>query len=134
MALDVGEKRVGLAYARHDILVPVISKTLLRQSESFWQDLSEVISSLEIGYVILGLPRGLDGQDTDQTRYVQNFASEFQQHFNMTPIWQDEALTSVNARAILDKDNKPYNKEDVDGLAASMILGDYLETHGKLRL
>lgn len=128
LALDIGEKRVGVALARAGIRVPVTLDTLERQAENFWEKLAAVIKEHDISRVVIGLPRGLEGQETAQTKYVQIFAEEFLNHFSLPMHWQDEALTSVQAESILDGSGKPYIKADVDALAASLILADYLET------
>jgi len=39
----------------------------------------------------------------------------------------DEALTSVRAKEELQSRGKPYEKGDVDALAATLILDDYLK-------
>lgn len=130
LALDIGEKRVGVALARADVRIPVILDTLDRQAGDFWQQLAEVVRGNDVGLLVLGLPRGLEGQDTAQTAYARNFASELAVHVPLQVVWQDEALTSVKAEDILGAGGKPYQKSDVDGLAASFILTDYLESNG----
>ncbi len=128
LALDVGEKRVGVAMVRAEVRVPVTLETLDRQAPEFWEKLSEVIKQNEIGQIIIGLPRGLAGQETAQTKHVREFAGELASHFSLPVHWQDEALTSVQAETILNGSGKPYKKADIDALAASLILADYLET------
>lgn len=128
LGLDAGEKRVGVAMVRADVRVPVTLETLDRQAPDFWGQLTEVIKQNYIGQIVIGLPRGLDGQETAQTKYVREFAGELAGHFALPVHWQDEALTSVQAENILNASGKPYKKADIDALAASLILADYLET------
>jgi len=129
LALDIGEKRVGLAIARHDINIALPLITLDRQNIEFWDELQTIITKNDVGLLILGLPRGLDGQETDQTRSARIFGEELSGKVDLPILWQDEALTSVKAEAILRTQGKPYQKSDIDALAASLILTDYLETH-----
>lgn len=130
LGLDAGEKRVGVAMVRAEVRIPVTLETLNRQSPDFWDKLSEVIKQNDIGQIVIGLPRGLEGQETAQTNYVRDFAGELAGHFALPVHWQDEALTSVQAENILNGSGKPYKKADVDALAASLILADYLEGEG----
>ncbi len=130
LALDVGEKRVGVALVRSDVRVPVLLTTLQRQSLDFWETLMSVLTKHEIHEVVIGLPRGLEGQETAQTKLVREFAAEFATHSSLPVHWQDEALTSVQAKSILSGHGKPYEKADVDAMAASLILADYMETAG----
>jgi len=127
IALDIGEKRVGVAVATHDLAVARPLITLDRQAEDFWQQLTKLVSEHQTEQIVIGLPRGLEGQDTAQTRATQAFGEELAKHSKLPITWQDEALTSVKAEESLKMQGKLYNKSDVDALAASYILSDYLE-------
>jgi putative Holliday junction resolvase len=129
LALDVGHVRVGVAQARSDLRMAIPLTTLARNDDDFWSQLQQLLTQNEVSEIVIGLPRGLDGQETDQTRAVQAFGSELTGKINLPIIWQDEALTSVKAESILRSQGKPYKKGDIDALAASLILTDYLETH-----
>lgn len=129
LALDVGSVRVGVAMARADVRIPVGLATLLRTADDFWDQLSQFISQYAIGRIVLGLPRGLDGQDTAQTKVVQDFANELKQYTMLPVSWQDEALTSVAAETLLIQSGKNYRKADIDVLAACYILDDYLSNN-----
>ena len=131
LALDVGTVRVGVAMARAEVRVPVVLPTLSRQDEQFWEKLKEIIMANDIKQLVVGLPRGLDGQETEQTKYVKNFVDELAEHISLPVALQDEALTSVQAEASLAASRKSYQKSDVDGVSASLILGDYLEGEHK---
>jgi putative holliday junction resolvase len=126
LALDVGSKRVGVALARPEVRVPVALETLDRESVDFWTQLSAYITSHDVGTIVIGLPRGLDGQETAQTQRTRGFANELKQQFDGQVAWQDEALTSVTAEASLNP-AKSHHKGDVDAIAACLILADYLE-------
>ena len=128
LALDIGEKRVGVALARSQVRVPVALETLERQAVDFWELLQKLLKDHEIDEIVLGLPRGLEGQETAQTKYVQDFAKELANHSSLPVHWQDEALTSVQSENILSKSGKSYEKADIDAVAASLILSDYLQS------
>lgn len=128
LALDVGEKRVGVAIAHGDVRIALPMTTLERQADDFWEDLLELIAKQDVGQLVIGLPRGLDGQETDQTRAALAFGDELAEKTDISITWQDEALTSIKAESILRSQGKPYKKADIDALAASLILTDYLET------
>jgi putative Holliday junction resolvase len=127
MGLDVGTVRVGVAVATGGVSVARPVATLDRSGDGFWDELAELIRSYDIQAIVVGLPRGLDGQETDQTRATKTFASELAERTSLPIEWQDEALTSVKAKQTLEAMQKPYNKSDIDALAASYILADYLQ-------
>lgn len=128
LALDVGEVRVGVALARAEVQIPVVLTTLQRQAEDFWEQLTAMIIEHAAGQLVIGLPRGLDGQETAQTAYVRSFADELASRISLPMVWQDEAVTSVKAEESLKSTNKPYEKADIDALAACFILSDYLDS------
>ncbi len=127
LGLDVGEKRVGVALANSELKLTKLLQTLDFQSNKFWENLGELILEHKITDIVVGLPRGLDGQETAQTKFVREFAEVLQEKYSIPVHWQDEALTSVRAREILEMNGKPYKKSDVDAISASLILSDYLE-------
>ncbi len=128
LALDIGEQRVGIAWAHADVRVPVVVTTLLTGQSDFWDRLAKIIEEHDIGQLVLGLPRGLNGQETAQTAAARLFGQDVSSHTSVPIAWQDEAVTSVKAEAALQADGKPYAKSDIDALAACYILEDYLSS------
>ncbi|PLS80969.1 Holliday junction resolvase RuvX [Candidatus Saccharibacteria bacterium] len=127
LALDVGERRIGVALADSEIRFPVPIRTI-QVDGSEVEQIKSIIREHSIDHLVIGLPRNQQGEETKQSAYVRQFASllsgiEAALHF------QDESLTSVLAEQILRGQKKPYTKEDIDAYAASIILGDYLELH-----
>lgn len=127
-ALDVGDRRIGVAIAHRVAALPAPLLTL-ENDASLWGKLQQLIAEQQIDVLVVGLPRGLDGQETAQTRSTQAFVEELRKHVSLPVYWQDEALTSVQAETELQSSGKRYNKGMVDALAACLILKDYLETH-----
>lgn len=132
LGIDVGEKRVGLAIARAGVRVSMPLTTLDRQDTGFWQLLTALLNENDIEEIVIGLPRGLEGQETAQTRSAQDFGVELAEHVKLPLRWQDEAVTSILAEDILRDSGKQYKKSDIDAMAASFILTDYLEMKGSI--
>ncbi len=125
LALDVGEKRVGVAIANTLARLPR-PLTTLERGETFWQQLGELISGEGAVSLVVGLPRNLKGGSTAQTATTEAFIAELQQRIGLPVTAQDEALTSHQAETELSARGKPYQKGDIDALAATYILEDYL--------
>lgn len=127
IGLDVGERRIGVALAS---LAARIPSPLLTIDRAETLDVVNVIEELVIKHdvqiVVVGLPRGLEGQETAQTKTVRDFAEELKKRLNITVELQDEAGTSILAEEELGLKNKSFNKADVDKLAAAYILQDWL--------
>ena len=125
LALDVGTVRIGVAIADAAARLPRPLITLAND-ENFTEQLQQIIDNENVSTLIIGLPRGLEGQDTDQTRLVRNFVDSWQAVIRLPVVYQDEALSSARAKDELEARGKPYRKGDVDALAATFILDDFL--------
>jgi putative holliday junction resolvase len=128
LALDVGERRIGVAIARAPVWIPIAHATL-DHSETVLDAIAKIVETEKVEAIIVGLPRGLDGQETAQTQISMDFADRLAKNILLPIHLQDEALTSVRAKEVLGATGKPYNKGEVDSLAAIYILEDYLGDH-----
>lgn len=128
LGLDVGDKRIGVALASPVALIasPLM---VLQHTNEIWVELEELIKAENIGTVVVGLPRSLDGNETAQTKSAQKFANTIRDKFKIEVVMQDEALTSRQAEAELRGRGKQFSKGDIDALAATYILEDYLRTY-----
>ena len=127
LALDVGEKRIGMAMADTAVRIAV-PFGWLEHTETILTDLAEVLLRHEIDVIVVGYPRNQSGEPTAQTAYAEAFAAQLDGMVGEI-VFQDESLTSVMAEDQLKKDGKPYTKGDIDARAAAIILQDYLELH-----
>ncbi len=125
LALDVGEKRIGAAVADSKVRIAIAYDTI-EVNGSEIEQIARLIGQETIDTVVVGYPRNQQGEPTAQTAYVEAFAEKLQA---IAPeiMFQDESLTSVKAEELLKRQKKPYTKGDIDALAASLILQDYLE-------
>ena len=128
IALDVGSKRVGVAVASLIARLPRPLTTLDRERD-FLIELQNLLSVEEAGALVVGFPRGMQGQSTLQTEAIQDFVKELREHVTLPIVFQDEALTSNKAEAELEARGRNYSKADVDALAATYILEYFLSEH-----
>jgi putative Holliday junction resolvase len=131
LALDVGEQRVGVAVASLAACLPRPLATL-KQDENFFTALKGIIKTENVEALAVGFPRGLGGQHTAQTRAVEAFTDELRKNCSLPVHFQDEAVTSKQAEAELEARGKPYARGDIDALAATYILEDFLAEHREL--
>ena len=131
LALDVGERRIGVALADSSVRIAIAYDTILVDGTEIDQ-IRELLIQEDIDVLVVGYPRNQSGEPTQQTAYVEQFV-EALQPVDATIKYQDESLTSIKAEEILKKRKKPYEKGDIDALAASLTLQDYLEeTYGRV--
>ena len=129
LGLDVGDRRIGVAVARLDVRLPRPLLTLDAGDGAF-QRIHELADEHGAAAVVVGWPRGMAGQHTDQTRRVEEFVAGLRAALDLPVHLQDEALTSQKAEAELSARRKPYSREDIDALAATFILEDYMREYG----
>jgi putative Holliday junction resolvase len=126
LALDVGEQRIGVAEA-NSIARIAHPLTTLTHGDTILTDIAQLIKKQDATMLVVGLPRGMQSQDTQQTQYVRDFITSLQVTVSTPVFWQDEALTSHKAEEELKARKKPFAKGDVDALAATYILDDFLQ-------
>ena len=125
LALDVGEARIGLALAHMPARLALPYMTLVNGPD-ITSKLRQVCAQEDVTHLVIGLPRGLNGQDTEQTAKAKSFGERLRRDVGLPITWQDEAVTSIHAEDELRARGKAYNKGDIDALAATYILEDFL--------
>ena len=133
LAIDVGEKRVGIAISDEDGKVALPLDTLLR-SDSLNNDLrqiAEMASSRGAQRIVVGLPISLSGQPGPAAERMAEFAAALRQVTTAEVVLWDERLTTVIAeKAMLAADVKRrQRRQHVDKVAAALILQSYLDAH-----
>ena len=129
LGVDYGDSRIGLAISDQTKSIAFPFRTIKNDGlEVLIEFLGKVRFEKKIESVVVGLPLGLDGRDTNQTKKVRNFSEEIK--ILGLPIYlQDERLSSVSAKKSLIKENVKtgHNKEKIDERAASIVLQHYLD-------
>jgi len=125
VCLDVGEKRVGVAVGNSVIRIAVPLETINVDGNEV-NAIEKIINDEDADILVIGYPRNQSGEATAQTKFVTDFAVKLS-NFNIKIVFQDESLTSVIAEQRLKSYKKPYNKSEIDAIAATIILQDYIE-------
>ena len=128
LSLDVGEKRVGIALAE----VPTFFArpvTTLQNNDQLAETITDLINQYQITTIVIGYPRNQSGDPTEQTKVAEETVHALHLPDTITLAWQDESLTSVKAEEELESRGKSYEKADIDSLAATFILEDYVKEH-----
>lgn len=129
IALDVGERRIGVAQADSETRFPFPVGTVDVDGLEM-ERLREIVTEVQPSTIVVGYPRNQHGEPTKQTAVIEKFAASLD-YLQVPVTFQDESLTSVLAEDYLKRQKKPYTKADIDSYAATIILGDYIEqTYG----
>lgn len=128
LGIDVGQKRIGIAIASDEARLPKSLPTLNNDNSSMMH-IKALVEQYSVAGIIVGLPHNLDGDETQQSQQIRDFAGKLHKVLGKPLYFQDETLSSVRAREELESREIAYNKEDVDALAAVLILTDWLDVY-----
>ncbi len=131
LALDHGAKRIGVALSDElQLIAQPLEFIPAEPFAAFLDRLNVLIREKEVGLILVGLPRNMDGTFGPAAEKVQEFVATLQ-HAVAVPIqtW-DERLTSVQANRLLvqGKLRRDKRKEKVDQTAAAILLQSYLDS------
>ena len=129
MGIDYGDARTGVAIS--DLLCSLVGSTTVvpsRNKEKAMADLVRIAKENEIGEIVVGLPRNMDGTEGPRAELCRTFAAELEQATGLPVTMWDERRTTVEAHNILSEHNYhgKKRKNTVDAVAASLILEGYL--------
>lgn len=127
LALDVGDKRIGVAVSDPFFLFATGLKAIIRENDNkALEEIKEICQTYKIKKIVVGLPYNMDGTIGAQAKKTVKFTEKLENDFEI--IYRDERLTSFEAEEMLKKENKKYtkNKGLVDIKAACIILQSYI--------
>ncbi|RMD73620.1 MAG: Holliday junction resolvase RuvX [Chloroflexi bacterium] len=130
LGLDVGERRIGVAISDVEarIAAPLTTISAYPLERAIAQ-IARLVAERGVRRVVVGLPLTLRGEHGPQAAAVQRFVDALSAVLNCPVEMFDERLTSVAAEQMLrNLGLKPAKiKEQIDQVAASIILQDYLD-------
>jgi len=130
LAIDFGEKRVGLALSDPMKIIAKPFKTIFYSNQNdLINKIALIIKDEKIEKIILGLPKGLKGNNTSQTNIVIEFYNYIKNKIDTPIVMEDERLSSVSAKKslILQDIKTGHNKALIDETAAAIFLQLYLD-------
>ena len=136
VGLDFGEKTIGVALA--DILLSVATPQETIRRKKFALDsarLLDICANRDVGGLVLGLPRNMDGSEGPRCQSTRAFARNLMRVTELPIGFWDERLSTVAAeRALLEADtSRAKRAELIDHVAASYILQGALDRLGHMR-
>lgn len=122
LGIDYGKKRIGVAISDPEGRIGFpFSELQVFNSRLTVIEIKKIIRKEKIAKVIIGLPRSLQGQDTEQTREVRAFADKLKKAISIPVEFENEMLTTKIAK------NSGVKKGYIDAAAAAIILQSYLD-------
>jgi len=131
LALDYGQKRIGIAVTDPLNIIPNIIGTI--ETKDIWVFLDKYLNNEKIDTVVIGYPVQTNGKASSSLKYINPFIKKFIEKYPEIKIVQvDERFTTKMAqRVLIDggfKKKERQNKARLDQISAAIILQWYLES------
>ncbi len=131
LAIDFGTKRTGLAVT--DPLQIIATALTTVESKEAIKFIKEYIIKEPVEAFVLGMPKTLLNEDSENAKYVRIFAEKLQKEIPSIPLhYADERFTSSIAKqTMIDggmKKKDRREKSNVDKISATLILQTYMES------
>lgn len=130
LALDHGTRRIGVAVSDEmKMIATPLEYVLAEPFAEFLARLKKILAEKEVEFILLGLPRNLDGSHGPAAEKVKIFAGELKKEISLPIKFWDERLTSSQANKVLIAGGvrRERRKEKVDAMAAAILLQSYLD-------
>lgn len=125
LAIDLGLKRIGVAYSAHKDLVTPLPAIIRKNRNQASDEVKKLIKEWEIDIVVVGIPLGGSSED-EMRRRIEHFMNLVD--FNGEVLYQDEAGSSKEAESLIKGEIKQIRDGRVDSISAMIILQRYLKT------
>ena len=129
LALDVGDKRIGVAYT-DPFGISLNPLPYIENNGKVFQKLSDIIKEYDIGTIVVGLPLTLKGEEGEQAKKTKKFVEELKKYISedVKIEFVDERFTTALAEKHLQQTSKKSKrKKKIDSLSAMYILKIYLD-------
>lgn len=132
MALDVGDKKIGVAMSDPLKITSQGLETYFRKNDKEdYKYFTDLIKNNDVELLVVGLPKNMNGTEGPQAEKVKEFIKELQKYTDVKVDFSDERLTTVEAeRMLISGDvSRKNRKKIIDKVAANLILQNYLKRH-----
>lgn len=130
LALDLGEKRIGVAISDEGRMLARSLTMLERQSrQQDFERIGRIVGEQGVSLVVVGLPLLASGQEGEKAAWVRNYSDDLQRQLALPVQLWDESYTTVQAEASLRERGirGKRRRARVDAAAAAFILQSYLD-------
>lgn len=133
LALDVGEKTIGIAIATSDLSIASPLQTITRRK--FTEDakkLAQICQEHDVGGLVLGLPVNMDGSEGPRARSTRQFARNLEEIAGLSlpfAFWDERLSTAAVERFLVEDADMSRRRRGqvIDKMAAAFILQGALD-------
>lgn len=129
MAIDYGDRRIGIAVSDAGGMICGEAFTINEWDMArAAKRIGEEVRSRQVGALVLGLPKNMDGSEGPRAQLSRDFALLLREETGLEPVLWDERRSSIEAHSILHANGRKMkdHRKNVDAVAASLMLEGYL--------
>jgi len=127
IAIDLGLKRIGVAYSAHKDIVTPLPAIIRKNRNQASAEVKKLLKEWEVDAVVIGIPLGGSSED-EMRRRIAHFMNLVD--FEGEVFYQDEAGSSLEAENLMKGEIKYIRDGRVDSISAMIILERYLLKSG----
>lgn len=131
LALDVGDRRIGVALSDPTgLLATPLTTVTRRNDDADFDEVLRLMAENEVGEIVVGMPLTLSGRKGPQAARVTAFADALGRKTEVPVFFVDERYSTVQAERSLRESGVEPSRERarVDAAAAAVILQSYLDS------
>ena len=125
VSIDIGLKRIGVAISLDQNIVTPLKAVIRKNRNQASLEVKTLLSQWNTDKLVVGVP--VDSSNSDEMRRrFEHFVNLIQ--FSGEVIYQDETLSSFEAKELMKGEMKTKRDGRIDSLSAKIVLERYLET------
>jgi putative Holliday junction resolvase len=133
LGFDFGKKRIGVAVGQTQTHTATSLQTVANGAQPDWQALDRLVEQWKPSLMVVGLPLGAEGEETDMSRAARQFGAALAARYTLEVEYMDERLSSHAAGsrfAELRAAGRLRRKHSrrLDAMAAQIILENWLQS------
>lgn len=131
MGIDYGLRRIGIATSDPDgNHVRGLTTIDQKKNPNPYTPLQNLIIQEKIEKIVIGLPLGIDDEETEMSARIKKFGEKLRSLTNIEIVFVDESYTSKRVAELMRfrKKKDRQDKAAIDRLAACLILEHYIQT------
>jgi len=127
MALDLGRKRVGVAFSDETAFMCIDALAfVVRDDRDLIKQIEKLVDERDVAEIVVGYPINLKGERTETTRWAERIYYLLKERYHFPVNLLDERMTTALAERFVPRNERKKDRSKVDAVAASLLLADYL--------
>jgi putative Holliday junction resolvase len=132
LGFDFGHRRIGVAVGQTLTQSATALTVIPVSGQPDWEKITRLVKEWKPAALVVGLPLGSDGDETDISADARRFGRQLNGRFGLPVFHEDERLTSQSAEHIFTEARQrgTARRKDAnqkDALAAQLILESWLQ-------